>query len=150
MGSHAALRLVTDKPDSCQRQNARFRVLLTAKLVTTTDEHPVKVRDLSSTGARLEGGRLPAPGTDVILRRGSLEAFATVMWRDGQQCGLELDEPLSEREILEQIKAPKVQAPRPASTEFRRPGFRGGLLTAEERARAREWAMPVGRQAYRD
>lgn len=149
MGSRTMLSLVGEEDSSDLRRFSRFRVMLTAKLVTTTDEHPVTLRDLSATGALAEGGRLPATGKDVVLRRGSLEAFARIVWSDGERCGLEFDEEIPDRELLTHLKtlpAPTVPSPSPA----KRPSLRSSRLSDEELAMVREWALPSGRSAYRD
>ncbi|HEY0112691.1 MAG TPA: PilZ domain-containing protein [Allosphingosinicella sp.] len=148
MGSQAVLTLVSDEPDLCRREDSRLRVLVSAKLLTTTDEFPVTVRDLSATGAKLEGSKLPPKGTDVILKRAALEVFATVVWRDGDRCGLQFEEPLTNAELLQQMNAPVPKAV-PSLEEYRRPGLRGVRVSASELAAAREWAMPTGRQAFR-
>lgn len=49
---------------------------------------PVKVRDLSPTGAMVEGPALPPPGSTVRLARGALAISATVMWNSGARCGI--------------------------------------------------------------
>ena len=77
------------------RRGPRFRVLLVARLLTTSGERNVKLRDISANGAMIEGDRLPAPGTDVLLRRGSLELIATIIWTRDGRAGLEFDEPLT-------------------------------------------------------
>ena len=77
-------------PDA--RREPRFRVLLVARLFTTSGERNVKLRDISANGAMIEGDRLPAPGTDVLLRRGSLELIATIVWARDGCAGLEFDE----------------------------------------------------------
>jgi hypothetical protein len=67
------------------RHGQRFRVLLNAELVSTTEEQPVKVRDISGTGAMIEGQRPIAKASDIILRRGTIEIFAQIAWTDGNQ-----------------------------------------------------------------
>src|SRR5688500_4089051 len=104
MGSHAMLSLADGQPD--QRQSPRYRVLLIARLVTTWSERIVKLRNLSATGAMIEGHRIPPVGTDLLLQRGSLEVFATIVWREGEQAGLEFDQPLTETELWMQVNAP--------------------------------------------
>lgn len=48
----------------------------------------VKVRDLSSTGALVEGEGMPALGTAVSLRRGSLSVAGELVWRRNRQAGV--------------------------------------------------------------
>lgn len=49
----------------------------------------VKVRNLSPTGALVEAERLPRSGTPVELRRGSLTAMGTVIWKRAGKAGVE-------------------------------------------------------------
>jgi hypothetical protein len=129
-----------------------YRVLLLATLITTTRELPVKLRSLSPTGATVEGFNLPAEGADVILQRGALDAFATVVQSEGRRCLLRFETALTDEDIRTQIRQPRL-APQVATVEgsdHRRPGFRGGGLTDEEQQAVTEWARPVGRLAYRD
>jgi hypothetical protein len=95
------------------RRSPRFAVLLVAKLVTTWGERIVKLRNMSATGAMIEGDRIPPPGTDILLQRGSLELFATIMWTRGKEAGLEFEEPLSQTELWMQVNAPSCPANAP-------------------------------------
>jgi hypothetical protein len=118
MGGRISASLAQGAPDA--RRGPRYRVLLVARLFTTTGERIVKLRDISATGAMVEGDRLPAPGTDIMLQRGSLELFATIVWAKDGRAGLEFDEPLTEAELWLQVNAPPVaevdseRAPTPA------------------------------------
>jgi len=49
---------------------------------------PVRVRNMSATGALIEGASLPEPGIPVILRRGALEASGTAAWSKAGKAGL--------------------------------------------------------------
>lgn len=80
-----------------------FRLLLGAKLVTTTGEMPVMLRELSSAAAVVTGERMPSVGTDIILKRGRLETLATVAWTDGTRARLEFEDPLSGIDLLAQM-----------------------------------------------
>ncbi len=149
MASRAMLSLVGEEQAAELRASPRFRVMLSAKLVTTTDEHAVKLRDLSAAGALAEGDRLPAAGKDVVVRRGAAEAFARVVWSDGSRCGLEFDEDMPGGDLLTRLKTePERSAPPPVAV--RRPSLRPERLTQEELALVRAWAQPAGRSALRD
>ncbi|MDT9598301.1 PilZ domain-containing protein [Sphingosinicella rhizophila] len=140
MGSQAALSLVTNGTEPSRRASMRHRALLLAKLVTTTNEYSVRMRDLSATGALVEGEGIPRPGTDIILRRGNLEVLATVRWSTDNHAGLEFEDPLSEGQVWAQIN-PALEPPA-ARLSVYRPGFKGDQVKAEERAieRARQIA----------
>ena len=65
-------------------------------LMTMTDTHNVDLVDLSRCGAKLGGIHLPAPGQEVLILTGRLEAFGTVVWRRQGKCGVAFDIGLSE------------------------------------------------------
>jgi hypothetical protein len=52
---------------------------------------PVRVRNLSPTGALVEGGVLPVPGEAVSLLRGSLRSEGKVVWCNNGRAGLRFD-----------------------------------------------------------
>jgi hypothetical protein len=149
MSKSANLRLAAAQDEGAPPQG-EYRVLLLATLITTTRELGVKLRSLAPAGATIEGFNLPRQGTDVILARGGLEAFATVAWAEGRRCGIHFETALSEEEVRAQIKQP-LPAPAPLdAADHRRPGFRAAALGEEDRRAAAEWGQPVGRLAYRD
>ena len=102
------------------RQDTRFRVLLNAELISTTEEQPVRVRDISTGGAMLEGQRPIAKAKDVILRRGDIELFAQICWTEGNQCGVEFDVALGDADMMAFVHEPARRAsfvPEPFKTE---------------------------------
>ena len=105
MGSPAMLADADGAPD--QRRSPRYRVLLIARLVTTCSERIVKLRDISASGAMIEGPRVPPVGTDILLQRGSLEVFGKIVWVSKMQAGIEFDEPLTETMLWMQVNAPQ-------------------------------------------
>ena len=66
-------------------------MFLVATLYCGRASNPVRVRNLSATGALVEGAALPPAGTAVILRRGALEAPGTAVWSEGGKAGLAFD-----------------------------------------------------------
>lgn len=87
-----------DKPGGC-RKAVREDMMIRAAMMSLTDTANVDLLDLSRTGAKLRGTDLPAPGQEVILLLGRLEAFGSVVWRDEDQCGIHFDIALSERAL---------------------------------------------------
>ena len=57
--------------------------------------------NLSAAGAQLMGEGLPALGKDVLVRCGPVEVFGTVVWADGDRCGIQFDEPITLRQVAE-------------------------------------------------
>ena len=146
MGSQTGLSLVTNDEPLTRRDSLRHRALLLAKLDTTTTEHVVRLRDLSATGALLEGENIPRPGTDIILKRGSLEVLATVMWVRDNHGGVAFELPLTEGEVWAQINP--ALAPAAPPVHVYRPGFKGDQVRAEERAIARVRQMASARKFF--
>lgn len=122
MGSNKILSLVYDSGHDCRRQWPRQLMLLSARLLTTTSERMVRIRDVSPGGARIESAEMPPIGTDVLLKRGSFEAFGTIAWIADNQGGIEFEAELDDEafEALQQPQGNCAPAPREA---IRRPGF---------------------------
>src|SRR5947209_15008642 len=53
---------------------------------------PVRIRNISRTGALIEASLLPPPGTDVRVSRASLSASGTLVWVEGVKAGVRFDE----------------------------------------------------------
>jgi len=123
-------------------------VLINARLITTTDEQPVKLRDISAGGTLVESEHSFAAGKDVILRRGATEVFARIVWADGNRCGLEFEEPLTEAELIGFIHQPvKATAPMPERLR-QRPSLAAEPLTREQWEIIQNWGRPAGREAH--
>ncbi len=63
-------------------------MFLVATLYFGGASSPVRVRNMSTIGALIEGASLPGAGAAVILRRGALEAPATAAWSEAGKAGL--------------------------------------------------------------
>lgn len=100
-----------DKPGG-SRKAAREQLVLRAVIMTTTDTISVDLLDISKTGARLRAPDPPAGGQELIALLGGLEAFATVVWQEADQCGIQFDMPLSDRAvaIIEAERVPDIAA----------------------------------------
>ena len=83
MASRAALDLF--HTDGGTRREPRYTLLLCVKLLTARGMLSAKLRDLSLSGAMVEGHDLPAPGAAVFLVRGPLELSARIAWRSGDR-----------------------------------------------------------------
>ena len=69
--------------------------MLAGSALAVTRSRSVVIADVSALGARLGGRDLPSPGDELLMVAGSTDRMGTVMWRSGDQCGVELDEPLA-------------------------------------------------------
>lgn len=70
------------------RVATRTNICLLAVLKAGDSQQPVKVRNLSTSGALVDGGALPPAGADVNLLRGSLGISGKVVWSENGRCGV--------------------------------------------------------------
>lgn len=78
-------------PLSAINENTRLprkNLLLAASIEAGALSAPVRIRNLSETGALIDGAALPEVGTELILRRLEIEIGATVVWRTNGRCGI--------------------------------------------------------------
>ena len=81
-------------PTSLQNREAEARaahrasIYLAAALYCDGSSAPVKIRNISQTGALVEGAALPSDGSLVQLVRGGLIVHALVAWTSEGRCGL--------------------------------------------------------------
>jgi hypothetical protein len=75
------------------RASPRTNLLLSAMVESGGLVLPVRIRNLSETGALLEGSGLPDKGVSLILKRGDLEVSGTVAWASGGRRGVRFDGP---------------------------------------------------------
>src|SRR5687767_12456778 len=80
---------------TCNRRHVRYPVMLAGSALAVTRSRSVAIADVSALGARLGGRDLPSPGDEVLVIVGSTDRMGTVIWRSGDQCGVELDETLA-------------------------------------------------------
>ena len=70
------------------RGASRSNMFIAAVLVAPDGAVPVKVRNMSATGALVEAATVPLPETEVRLVRGTLEIGGAVAWSAEGRCGL--------------------------------------------------------------
>ena len=113
MGSRTALRVFADALGVGRRAAPRYTVLMCARLLSARGDQRARLRDLSTCGATIEGTGLPPPGTSVVLKRGAFEAFARIIWADGNRAGLAFEQALTEAELLAQLNPARPAAHAP-------------------------------------
>ena len=74
------------------RSETRSNVFLSASLATSSSTLPVRIRNLSSHGALLDGNSLPTAGSSVRLVRGELNVRGRIAWEGRGQAGISFDE----------------------------------------------------------
>lgn len=110
-------------------RSPRRRVILTGSLESVTGVQKVAVRNISCTGAMIEGTTVPPAGREVILKAGPLDCFSRVVWTEGNRCGLEFDEPIDMADVLALH------------------GVTAEAAAQAERESAAEWFLSQGRHA---
>ena len=121
------------------RRSRRSNVLLAATIEAFGQIIPVKLRNLSTEGALIEGKKLPRDGSAVVFHRNELSVQSHVAWVNGDQTGLAFTRPIAREDVLRNIPGPRSRVP----AKFARPGLGSRELTPEELRLAQSWAVPL-------
>ncbi|HVF36725.1 MAG TPA: hypothetical protein VNA29_02140 [Sphingomicrobium sp.] len=73
------------------RQQPRTHLFVAATLYADRGSTPVHIRNMSQTGALVEGEVLPDVGVRVALKRGRLHAVGWIAWRVERKAGVRLE-----------------------------------------------------------
>jgi hypothetical protein len=84
-GSNPQLASLTS--DDGRRQE-RTHLFVAAQLCFASGTCPVHIRNMSPSGALIEGASLPDQHEPATLRRGPLEAKVRVVWKAGRKAGV--------------------------------------------------------------
>lgn len=71
----------------------RTNLLLAATAEVGGRQLPIRIRNLSETGAMIEGAGLPEAGAQILLSRGDLQVAASVAWAAGSRRGVRFGGP---------------------------------------------------------
>ena len=82
-------------------RSPRRRMAFKGTFETITGQGEARVRNISCTGAMIEGPEVPPKGRDIVLRAQGMEFFGRVVWSDGCRCGIQFDDALRPSEVLE-------------------------------------------------
>jgi hypothetical protein len=97
------------QPETNNRAQARSNVFLAAALVVGTAAVPVRLRNLSTRGALLDGASLPPAGARVRLLRGELSADGEIAWQSRGQAGLRFDSDIDVDQWVRRVGHPGQQ-----------------------------------------
>lgn len=117
----------------------RAPVCLMASIEVEGIETQVKLRNISTGGALVEGQKLPGEGHRVVFRRSGTETPGIIAWSDGRFAGIRFNGEIVPENVMRKIRRP-VQPP-VSSDGYRRPGFRTRPLTQSDIEWARRWAV---------
>ena len=73
------------------RFQPRTHLFVAATLCADAGSSPVHIRNMSLSGALIEGAALPDVGCRILLKRGPLEAAGHIAWRAGRRAGVRLE-----------------------------------------------------------
>lgn len=117
------------------RRTRRSNVLLSASIELSGASLPVKLRNLSSEGALIEGDKLPVEGAEVIFRKAELNLSGRIVWVVGKRAGLSFSEVLHPDLVMRHIPTPRPRV----QPDFRRPGLSSRPLSAEDMRVGERW-----------
>lgn len=83
-----------------QRIEPRTNMFVLATISWSGASCPVKIRNMSASGALIEGASLPPVGEAAILRRGRSVAAGKIAWSEGGKAGLKLDQKVAVSEWM--------------------------------------------------
>jgi hypothetical protein len=78
-----------------RRRLSRSKLLLAGSIESAGMKSPVRIRDLSETGALLEGPAFPAVDSILTLTRLAVQIDARVVWHRPPKCGVEFQGQIS-------------------------------------------------------
>ena len=126
---------MNDVPNLHNRRSRRSQVLMAASIEMAGVTLPVKLRNLSTEGALIEGDDLPALGSKVVFRKKALRLSGYVAWNTGKKAGVAFDTKLDPEAVLHHVPEPRHQV----KPDFRRPRLRAAGLTEAERKIGEDW-----------
>lgn len=80
--------------DAELRRSPRTNLLLSATAEMGGRVADVRIRNVSATGALIEGAGLPDVGGRLLLRRGEMQIGAEIAWAGGNRRGIRFDGPV--------------------------------------------------------
>ena len=117
------------------RRSRRSHVFMAASIEAAGVAIPVKLRNLSTEGALIEGDPLPSVGSEVLFRKNELRLSGQVAWIIGKRAGIAFDTMLDPEAVLRHVPTPRPRA----KLDFRRPRIKSTALSPGERKIAEDW-----------
>ncbi|MEO7814851.1 MAG: PilZ domain-containing protein [Sphingomicrobium sp.] len=130
------MSFVMDESNNPQnRRSRRSHVLMAASIEADGLTVPVKLRNLSTEGALVEGDALPSVDSPVVFRKNELKLSGHVAWISGRRAGIAFDAMLDPESVLRHVPSPRPRK----ILDFRRPRIRESQLSTGERKIAEDW-----------
>lgn len=138
MGTGEARPAATAGAD--ERRSDRSSVLLAATIECDGARLPVRVVNLSAHGALVQGDAVPGQDQAVTFRCSGLEAAGWMAWVKPPFAGINFDAPVQPPALAQGAGTAAMVTKDTRRRDFRRPGFRGNQMSAEEREIVEQWA----------
>ena len=122
-----------------ERRSLRSAVLLTAELECDGIRVPVRIANISAHGALVSGGVLPPADRRLIFHCKGIAIEGWVAWARPPDAGIDFDAEIDPKIFARKNRPEKLIIRDTRDKDFRRPGFRGNQLSAEERRIVDEW-----------
>ena len=116
------------------RRTSRSHDLMAASIEADGVTVSVKLRNLSSEGALVEGDQLPAVGSAVMFHKKELNLAGRVAWVTAGRAGIAFDAMLDPDSVMRHVPRTRPQ-PKP---DFRRPRLKAELSLGERKI-AQDW-----------
>jgi hypothetical protein len=123
-----------------ERRSARSTVLLTAEIECAGKRVPVRVINLSAHGALVQGAAMPDTDSEVMFHCNDVGSKGWMAWVQPPHAGISFDEAIKLSALRVKSKSGAEMIIRDMrEVDFRRPGFRGNQMSAEEHAVVAKW-----------
>jgi len=123
-----------------ERRSARAKVLLAAVIECDGVRIPVRVINLSANGVLVACDAPPPEDRRVKFQTGGRTAEGWTARVRFPHAGINFDEPIDPGQFLpKSLRTGDLIIRDTRDLDFRRPGFRGNQMTAEERQIVKEW-----------
>lgn len=135
--------LAQDASGGLAPREARTNAMLAAVVECAGERWDVFLRNVSTSGAMMEGRRLPSTGDEIRLVRGDIRIGARVVWRQERRCGVHFHGRVAVAEMMRRV----VSANHQARIDQLQQSLRAGLVVpepAERRAVQRDAAADFG------
>jgi hypothetical protein len=131
---------VMPRKSADERRSARANVLLVAAVECGGVRIPVRVVNLSAHGALVLGEVIPSEDSPVIFRCNGLVVEGWIAWVRPPHAGIHFSATIQPGKALSKTPATGTMIIKDSRRlDYRRPGFRGNQLTAEEKHIVEHW-----------
>lgn len=129
---------------SDERRSGRTNVLLSGTLENDGRFTPVRIANLSANGALVFGVASIDVDSEVTLVCAGQRMRGWIAWSGESHAGINFDEPIDPNAVLpKRHQGGEMIVKDGRDLDFRRPGFKGNQLTAEERSILERWKQEL-------